>query len=80
MMRSRSREGWRRVFNGVNLAALLVFVFLVLSLYWMMANVISLVIQIWINHTSLGKELHELGARRAARKKGSIAQRPLARR
>ena len=51
-----------------------------LSLYWMMANVISLVIQIWINHTSLGKELHELGARRAARKKGSIAQRPLARR
>ena len=51
-----------------------------LSLYWMVANVISLIIQVWINHSSLGKELHELAARRAAKKKGSIAQRPLARR
>lgn len=51
-----------------------------LSLYWMVGNLISLVIQIWINNSSLGKELHEIAARRAAKKKGSIAQRPLARR
>jgi len=51
-----------------------------LSLYWMVGNVISLIIQIWINHSGLGKELHELAARRVAKKKGSIAQRPLARR
>ena len=51
-----------------------------LSLYWMVGNVISLVIQIWINHSSLGKELHAIAARRAAKKKGSIAQRPLVRR
>jgi multiple sugar transport system permease protein len=35
MMRNRSRRGWRRVFNGVNLAALLVFLFIVIPLYWM---------------------------------------------
>jgi multiple sugar transport system permease protein len=37
MMRNRSRRGWRRVFNGVNLATLLVFLFIVLPLYWMIA-------------------------------------------
>jgi multiple sugar transport system permease protein len=38
MMRNRSRHGWRRVFNGVNLAALLVFLFIVIPLYWMIAT------------------------------------------
>ena len=37
-MRNRSRRGWRRVFNGVNLAALLVFLFIVIPLYWMVAT------------------------------------------
>lgn len=38
MMRSRRRTGWRRVVNGVNVAALLVFLFIVLPLYWMIAS------------------------------------------
>jgi multiple sugar transport system permease protein len=38
MMRSRRRTGWRRVVNGVNFAALLVFLFIVLPLYWMIAS------------------------------------------
>jgi trehalose/maltose transport system permease protein len=37
-MRNRPRRGLRRVFNGVNLAALLVFLFIVLPLYWMIAG------------------------------------------
>ena len=37
-MRNRSRQGWRRVVNGVNIAALLVFLFIVLPLYWMIAS------------------------------------------
>ena len=37
-MRNRSRRGWRRVFNGVNLAALLVFLFVILPLYWLIAS------------------------------------------
>jgi multiple sugar transport system permease protein len=38
MMRSRSRHGWRRVLNGVNLSAFLVFLFIVAPLYWMIAS------------------------------------------
>jgi multiple sugar transport system permease protein len=37
-MRSRSRHGWRRVLNGVNLSAFLVFLFIVAPLYWMIAS------------------------------------------
>jgi multiple sugar transport system permease protein len=37
-MRNRSRHGWRRVFNGVNLAAFLVFLFIILPLYWMISS------------------------------------------
>jgi multiple sugar transport system permease protein len=37
-MRNRSRRGWRRVVNGVNLAALVVFLFIVIPLYWMIAT------------------------------------------
>ena len=51
-----------------------------LSLYWMVGNIISLGIQIWINNSSIGKEMHAIAARRAAKKKGNLAQRPLVRR
>ncbi len=37
-MRNRSRHGWRRVVNGVNISALLVFLFIVLPLYWMISS------------------------------------------
>jgi multiple sugar transport system permease protein len=37
-MRNRTRTGWRRVVNGVNLAALVVFLFIILPLYWMIAS------------------------------------------
>jgi len=37
-MRNRSRHGWRRVFNGVNLAAFLVFLFIIIPLYWMISS------------------------------------------
>ncbi|MES1170004.1 MAG: carbohydrate ABC transporter permease, partial [Leifsonia sp.] len=36
-MANRSRRGWRRVVNGVNVAALLVFLFIALPLYWMIS-------------------------------------------
>jgi multiple sugar transport system permease protein len=37
-MPGRTRKGWRRVVNGVNAAALLVFLFIVFPLYWMIAS------------------------------------------
>src|SRR5215469_18529140 len=37
-MRNRSRHGWRRVVNGVNLAAVLVVLFTALPLYWLIAS------------------------------------------
>jgi trehalose/maltose transport system permease protein len=37
-MRNHPRRGWRRVFNGINLAALLVFLFIIIPLYWMIAT------------------------------------------
>lgn len=37
-MRNRRRTGWRRVINGVNFATLLVFLFIILPLYWMIAS------------------------------------------
>lgn len=36
-MRNRSRRGWRRVVNGVNVAALLVVLFIGVPLYWMIS-------------------------------------------
>ncbi len=52
-----------------------------LALYWVVGNFISLAIQVWINHSSIGKEMHAIAARRAAKKKGNLGQqRPLARR
>jgi multiple sugar transport system permease protein len=38
MMASRTRRGWRRAFNGVNLATLLVALFIIIPLYWMIAT------------------------------------------
>jgi multiple sugar transport system permease protein len=37
-MRNRRHHGWRRVFNGVNIATALVFLFIVVPLYWMIAS------------------------------------------
>ncbi|HWG02701.1 MAG TPA: carbohydrate ABC transporter permease [Trebonia sp.] len=34
----RTRHGWRRVVNGMNFCAFLVFAFIVLPLYWMLAS------------------------------------------
>jgi YidC/Oxa1 family membrane protein insertase len=41
-----------------------------LALYWGTGNVIMLVMQIAINQSSLGRELHAIAARRAAKKAG----------
>lgn len=51
-----------------------------LALYWTVGNLINLGIQIWINQSSIGQEMHAIAARRAAKKKGNVAQRPLVRR
>lgn len=37
-MRNRSRHGWRRVLNGVNIATALVFLFIIIPLYWMISS------------------------------------------
>jgi multiple sugar transport system permease protein len=37
-MRTRTRKGWRRLVNGVNVAALLVFLFITAPLYWLVAS------------------------------------------
>ena len=39
-----------------------------LALYWATGNIINLAIQIGINQSSLGKEMHEIAAKRAAKK------------
>jgi len=41
-----------------------------LALYWGTGNVINLAMQIGINQSSMGKEMHEIAARRAAKKAG----------
>jgi len=41
-----------------------------LALYWCTMNIISLAIQLGINQSSIGKEMHEISARRAAKKAG----------
>ena len=41
-----------------------------LALYWGTGNIINLGIQIGINQSSMGKEMHAIAARRAARKDG----------
>jgi YidC/Oxa1 family membrane protein insertase len=51
-----------------------------LALYWVVGNFINLAIQIWINQSSIGKEMHAIAARRAAKKKGSFGQGSLVKR
>ena len=41
-----------------------------LALYWLVGNMINVAIQIWINQSSMGKEMHAIAARRAAKKAG----------
>jgi len=43
-----------------------------LALYWGTGNVINLVMQLGINQSHIGKEMHEIAARRAAKKSGAI--------
>jgi len=42
-----------------------------LALYWCTGNLINLAIQIGINQSSMGKEMHAIAAKRAAKKSGS---------
>jgi YidC/Oxa1 family membrane protein insertase len=39
-----------------------------LALYWITGNIINLIMQIAINKSKIGKEMHEIAARRAAKK------------
>lgn len=41
-----------------------------LALYWITGNVINLGLQVAINNSKIGKEMHEIAARRAAKKSG----------
>jgi YidC/Oxa1 family membrane protein insertase len=41
-----------------------------LALYWGTGNIINLFIQLGINQSSIGKEMHEISARRAAKRAG----------
>ena len=42
-----------------------------LALYWGTSNIINLAIQVGINQSALGKEMHEIAAKRAAKKAGA---------
>jgi YidC/Oxa1 family membrane protein insertase len=39
-----------------------------LALYWITGNIINLLMQVAINNSKMGKEMHEIAARRAAKK------------
>jgi YidC/Oxa1 family membrane protein insertase len=41
-----------------------------LALYWGTSNMINLLIQLGINQSSIGKEMHEIAAKRAIKKSG----------
>ncbi len=45
-----------------------------LALYWFVGNLINLGIQVGINRSSIGKEIHAIAARRAAKKNPKIVQ------
>lgn len=40
-----------------------------LALYWIVGNIINLITQVAINNSSIGKEMHDLAARRASKRK-----------
>jgi YidC/Oxa1 family membrane protein insertase len=42
-----------------------------LALYWITGNIINLIMQVAINNSQMGKEMHEIAARRAAKKAGA---------
>jgi YidC/Oxa1 family membrane protein insertase len=42
-----------------------------LALYWITGNIINMIMQVAINRSKIGKEMHEIAARRAAKKLGS---------
>ncbi len=44
-----------------------------LALYWCTGNLINLAIQLSINQSSIGKEMHAIAAKRAAKKGGAIS-------
>ena len=46
-----------------------------LALYWITGNIINLAMQLAINNSKLGKEMHEIAARRAAKKKSNTSGR-----
>jgi YidC/Oxa1 family membrane protein insertase len=41
-----------------------------LALYWGTSNIISLALQLGINQSHIGKEMHAIAAKRAAKKSG----------
>jgi YidC/Oxa1 family membrane protein insertase len=41
-----------------------------LALYWGTGNIINLAIQLGINQSSIGKEMHEIAAKKALKKAG----------
>jgi YidC/Oxa1 family membrane protein insertase len=45
-----------------------------LALYWFVGNLINLGIQVGINRSSIGKEMHAIAARRAAKKNPKVVQ------
>jgi YidC/Oxa1 family membrane protein insertase len=47
-----------------------------LALYWLTGNIINLAIQVGINQSSMGKEMHAIAARRASKKSGSGSASP----
>jgi len=42
-----------------------------LALYWITGNIINLIMQVAINRSKIGKEMHEIASRRAAKKLGN---------
>jgi YidC/Oxa1 family membrane protein insertase len=42
-----------------------------LALYWITGNIINLIMQVAINRSKIGKEMHEIALRRAAKKAGN---------
>jgi YidC/Oxa1 family membrane protein insertase len=46
-----------------------------MALYWITGNIINLAIQVGINQSSIGKEMHAIAARRAEKKKNPTGAR-----
>jgi YidC/Oxa1 family membrane protein insertase len=46
-----------------------------LALYWGTSNLINLLLQLGVNQSSMGKEMHEIAARRNQKKSSGTGQR-----